>query len=352
VSEQWPTVREPVAARPFGASYRRSRTTSIKDLEGHHLLSRVDDLPGSISAASRTAGLESHTEPPPSEGTRPRPPAVQLPRGGGAIRGIGDLYRAEPAGTGPVQQPAQLDPSRSGSAERYTYDGQSNMLTLAPIEVLRWNHLNRLVGSSRHMVAATGLAEITYYVYDGTGQRVRNVTDRAAAPSAAGASRRAERLYVGDFESYRTFDAGGAATLARTTMHVNDGAGTHGRDGRRRRSAADRPQSVQQSLRLGGRRARPRHGADLVRGVLYVRLHCLIAHPVLDSRPSGPRLQSEAADTSQDVLTELLERRAMPFTVDRARSAGVQIRCRQRIASHRYFVLLRNDEELSVVPGH
>ena len=132
-------------------------------------------------------------------------------------------------------EPSQLEPDRfsnrlsstqvgASTPERYTYDVQGNMLTLAPMQFLRWNHLNQLVASSRQVVTAPGVGEITYYVYDGAGQRVRKVTDRAAA-SADAATRRTERLYFGDFEIYRTFEAGGAVTLARTTVHVTDGAG-------------------------------------------------------------------------------------------------------------------------------
>lgn len=132
-------------------------------------------------------------------------------------------------------QPSQLEPDAfssnrltrtqvgSNRPEEYSYDEQGNMLTLAPMDLLRWNHLDQLVASSQQVVRS-GVGEITYYVYDGAGQRIRKVTDHAA-DSVAEAERRTERLYLGDVEIYREFGPLGVVTLARTTVHINDGAG-------------------------------------------------------------------------------------------------------------------------------
>ncbi|SFU01179.1 RHS repeat-associated core domain-containing protein [Geodermatophilus amargosae] len=132
----------------------------------------------------------------------------------------------EPSQLEPAMFSNRLSSSRvgSGQPETYTYDDQGNMLTLAPMVFLRWNHLGQLVASSRQAVAASGVGEITYYVYDGAGRRIRKVTDHAAGSREA-ATRRTERVYLGGFELYRTFDPGGAVTLVRTTLHVGDGAG-------------------------------------------------------------------------------------------------------------------------------
>ena len=70
----------------------------------------------------------------------------------------------------------------------------------------------------------SGVGEITYHVYDGAGERVRKVTD-ATADSVTVAKRRTERVYLGDFEIYREFGTAGVVKLARTTVHINDGAG-------------------------------------------------------------------------------------------------------------------------------
>jgi hypothetical protein len=66
------------------------------------------NVPGSSSTASSTAGSER--EPGPFT-----PPAVTLPRGGGAIRGMGEKFAANPVtGTGSMSVPIATSPGRSG----------------------------------------------------------------------------------------------------------------------------------------------------------------------------------------------------------------------------------------------
>lgn len=56
-----------------------------------------------------------------------------------------------------------------------------------------------------------------YYVYDASGQRVRKVIE------TQNGTRKNERVYLGGFEVYREFNAGGAnVTLERETLHVMD----------------------------------------------------------------------------------------------------------------------------------
>jgi RHS repeat-associated protein len=149
------------------------------------------------------------------------------------------LVHDSPNGTGwtrrfTCNERSQLEPGRfsnrlsatqvgSRAPDSFAYDDHGNMLTLQPLELMRWNHLDQLVATSRQRVTS-GVGEITYYTYDSFGQRVRKVTDRAAA-SITAANRRKERIYISDFEIYREFDATGRVTFARTTVHIGDGAG-------------------------------------------------------------------------------------------------------------------------------
>ena len=72
------------------------------------------------------------------------------------------------------------------------------------------------------MVNNGGTPEITYYVYDAAGQRVRKVTERQAAEGET-PTRRKERIYLGGFEIYREYDGGGAnRAKERETLHVMD----------------------------------------------------------------------------------------------------------------------------------
>lgn len=134
--------------------------------------------------------------------------------------------------------PSQLEPGQfmsnrltstelgSGVAQTFTYDAQGNMHTLAPVEYMEWDYMGHLAASRRQRVLA-GAGEITYYVYDGNGQRIRKITNRAGA-SIDTTSRRKERIYLGDFEIYREFEAFGDATFTRSTVHIADERGRFG----------------------------------------------------------------------------------------------------------------------------
>src|ERR1700744_3977934 len=66
-----------------------------------------------------------------------------------------------------------------------------------------------------------GTGQTTYYNYDAGGVRTRKVTMSAASGTAA-AGRLSERLYIGNFEIYRSYDPLGNVTLQRETLHVMD----------------------------------------------------------------------------------------------------------------------------------
>jgi RHS repeat-associated protein len=109
-----------------------------------------------------------------------------------------------------------------GDVEPYTYDAHGSMTSMLHLSLMRWNYVDQL-GATSSQAVATGTPETTYYVYDGTGQRVRKVTEGQAA--AGGTARRVkERLYLGGFEIYREYDTDGSTvTLERETLHVMDG---------------------------------------------------------------------------------------------------------------------------------
>jgi YD repeat-containing protein len=108
-----------------------------------------------------------------------------------------------------------------GPVDRYTYDAHGNMATMPHLPVMQWNDRDQLTASSRQ-VADEGTAETTWYVYDSSGQRVRKVTNRAAAAGEP-TRRLRERIYLGGIELYREY-VGDAISLERETLHVSDGA--------------------------------------------------------------------------------------------------------------------------------
>ncbi len=119
-----------------------------------------------------------------------------------------------------------LATSRPGDGEgefsaAYTYDTHGNMTTMPHLPLMRWDDRDRLKATSRQVVNA-GTPETTYYVYDGSGQRVRKVTERQVAVGVS-PTRKNERIYLGGFEIYREYGGDGATvSLERETLHVMD----------------------------------------------------------------------------------------------------------------------------------
>src|SRR4051812_28373460 len=74
--------------------------TSGADLRGH--------APGALSPSVETRGADAERGPFVA-------PSVTLPKGGGAVRGIGEKFAANPVtGTGSASVPIALSPGRSG----------------------------------------------------------------------------------------------------------------------------------------------------------------------------------------------------------------------------------------------
>jgi RHS repeat-associated protein len=107
-----------------------------------------------------------------------------------------------------VRQPG--DPAGGPFTATFDHDVRGNMTRMPHLPRLDWDHDDRLE-----------LAELpgggrAYQTYDGKGERVRRVVERAG--------QLLERVYVGNWERYRERPAaGGAPTLARETVHLYDG---------------------------------------------------------------------------------------------------------------------------------
>ena len=82
--------------------------------------------------------------------------------------------------------------------------------------MMQWDYRDQLQATSQQ-VNNGGTPEITYYVYDAAGQRVRKVTERSNG------TRSKERIYLGGVEIYREYDGDGdACALERETLHIMD----------------------------------------------------------------------------------------------------------------------------------
>jgi RHS repeat-associated protein len=97
----------------------------------------------------------------------------------------------------------------------YAYDDHGNMVRMPHLPMMEWDFKDQLQ-ASQQQVMNNGGGEKTYYLYDASGQRLGKIT---VAPNG---SKKNERTYLDGFEVYREYDADGAVSLARETLHVFD----------------------------------------------------------------------------------------------------------------------------------
>lgn len=101
------------------------------------------------------------------------------------------------------------------------HGARHGLITRLPhLPVMRWSFRDELAAVATQVVN-DGTAETTWYVYDGAGNRVRKVTDRAAANGAT-PQRRFERWCFDGVEIEREYDVNLAVTRQRHTTHVMD----------------------------------------------------------------------------------------------------------------------------------
>jgi RHS repeat-associated protein len=106
-------------------------------------------------------------------------------------------------------------------AETYKYNANGDMILMPQLSVMNWDFKDQLQATSRQAVVS-GTPETTYYGYDSSGQRVRKVTDAAAAAGVVPV-RSKERIYLGAFEIYREYGSDGTTLqLERQTLHITD----------------------------------------------------------------------------------------------------------------------------------
>jgi len=110
------------------------------------------------------------------------------------------------------------------SPQKYAFDGHGNMINLVQLSSMAWNFKDEFVSATQQAVNL-GSGQTTCYNYDETGTRTRKVM-LGSAPAGGTPAKLAERLYIGNFEIYRTFDAMGQPNFQRKTLHVSDGDNT------------------------------------------------------------------------------------------------------------------------------
>jgi RHS repeat-associated protein len=109
-----------------------------------------------------------------------------------------------------------LSTNRANQTYTYMHHEQHGFITQLPhLSIMRWNFKNELQATARQVIN-DGIPETTYYVYDGSGERIRKVTE-----NAGGNTKKDERIYLEGIEIYRKH-SGPDAGLERVTLHVMD----------------------------------------------------------------------------------------------------------------------------------
>ena len=122
----------------------------------------------------------------------------------------------------PAKKSNRLSSTTVGQrTEPYTYDAHGNMTSMSHLSLIRWNYKDELSATSRQAVndnpPPEKVPEMTFYVYDASGERVRKVTERQNGTP------KNERIYLGGFEIYREFESNGNdIKLERETLHIMD----------------------------------------------------------------------------------------------------------------------------------
>jgi RHS repeat-associated protein len=114
------------------------------------------------------------------------------------------------------------DPETGPFSAKYEHDPHGNLTKMPHLSLMRWDFEDQLQAVSKQAVNNGGTPEITYYIYDAAGQRVRKVTERQAAAGQT-PTRMKEHLYLGGYEIFRQYGGNGVdLTLERETLQIMD----------------------------------------------------------------------------------------------------------------------------------
>lgn len=95
------------------------------------------------------------------------------------------------------------------TTEAYSYDEHGNIQSLSHLQALTWNYKDQL------QQVDLGGGGKAYYIYDGSGQRIRKVIERLDGSKE-------ERIYLGGFESYKKTDSSSILQEQTESMHILD----------------------------------------------------------------------------------------------------------------------------------
>lgn len=108
-----------------------------------------------------------------------------------------------------------------GFTYNYTHHAAHGFITEMPhLEALGWNFKEELIKSIRQKRNDGGTPETTWYQYDGSGQRIRKITENEADAGLT-PTKKEERIYISGYELYKKH-SGVHAGLERETLSLID----------------------------------------------------------------------------------------------------------------------------------
>ena len=105
----------------------------------------------------------------------------------------------------------------TGVTERYTYDAHGNMVSMPHLSLMQWDWKDQLQATASQIVKAAHQRRPTTGT-TAAGERIVKATNNQNG------RRMAERIYLGGYEVYRTYDSNGNVTLERQSLHVGSAA--------------------------------------------------------------------------------------------------------------------------------
>ncbi|MEO8415427.1 MAG: SpvB/TcaC N-terminal domain-containing protein [Ginsengibacter sp.] len=104
---------------------------------------------------------------------------------------------------------------------KYTHHAQHGfILELPNLQEMDWNFKEELIKTIQQKRNDGGTPEITYYQYDGSGQRIRKITENAADATAS-PTKKEERIYISSYELFKKH-SGPNAGLQRESLSLTD----------------------------------------------------------------------------------------------------------------------------------
>jgi len=113
------------------------------------------------------------------------------------------------------------DNANPASYTKYRYHAKHGYLEELPhLEHISWNFKEEVILTSRQHCTTDKIPVITYYQYDGSGQRIRKITENQASAGNV-PTKKEERIYVSGFELYKKHSNSNAG-LERTSLSLMD----------------------------------------------------------------------------------------------------------------------------------